>query len=255
MTSQEPSRALSEVGHPVLAHDFRAADLRRLGVRLRHAVGIDMPLDRVVERTDEVLLVQERKQLRGLIDRDQLELHAEVAAARLGHLQPVQARPRAGEHDAAGDMHAAGLTGDALELLVEVDRVLLQLRDVRVTVDGVHAAGGMPGGAAGELAALEQQHVLPARLGQVIQHARADHAATDHHHPGIALHVCSGVTRWTRPAAPAAAAPGRACRSARSATSGTARWPCRRAPPGGSSGSSRSRHRASPQRASPGARC
>ena len=76
-----------------------------------------------------------------------------------------------------------------LELLVEVDGVLLQLGDVRIAVDGVHAAGGVPGRAAGELAALDQQHVLPAGLGQVIEDADAHHAAADHHHLRTTLHM------------------------------------------------------------------
>jgi hypothetical protein len=174
-------------------HDLGATKLRGFGIGLRHAIGIDVPLDRIEQRADEVLLVHQRKQSRRLIHRDDLELHAEVAAARLRHLQPVHALAGAGQHDAPGHVHTAGLFGDALDLLVEIDGVLLQLGDVRVAVDGVHAAGGVPGRAAGELAALDQQHVLPAGLGEMVEDARPHHAAADDHHPCLVLQVRSSL--------------------------------------------------------------
>ena len=123
-----------------------------------------------------------------LVDGNDLEVHPEIAAARLGHLQPIEPLARAGQHDAAGDVHAAGLAGNRFDLLVEIDRVLLQLGDVGIAVDGVHAAGRMPGRTGCELGTLDQQHILPSRLGQVIQNAGAHDAAADHHHFCVALH-------------------------------------------------------------------
>ena len=181
--------ALPRVDDAVLAHDLGARDLRGLGVGVGHAVRIDVALDRVVDRADEVLLVQQRIQLLRLGRRDQLQIHAEVAAARHGHAQPVHALGRAGQHQAAGDVHAARLAGDRLDLLVELDRVLLQLGDVGVAVDRVHAAGGVPGRAGRQLRPLDQHDVLPARLGQVIEHARAHDAAADHRHLHMVPHA------------------------------------------------------------------
>ena len=89
---------------------------------------IDVPLDRVVQRADEVLVLHEREQRLRLLRADQLELHAEVAAAGLGHPQEVHAHLGVGEHQPAGQVDAAVLAGHGLELLVELDRVLLQLR-------------------------------------------------------------------------------------------------------------------------------
>ena len=236
-----------------MAHDLGAAELRSLGVRLRDPPGIHVALDRIKQCPDKMLLVHEGEESRRLLDRDQLELHPQVAATRLGHLQPVKARAGSRQHDAAGQVHAAGLAGEALELLVQVDRVLLQLGDIRIAVDGVHAAGGVPGGAAGELPTLEQQYILPAGLGEVIQDADAHHAAPDHHHPCVALHRAS-VIRSTPRAAPAAAPCRCAHQSARSARSERAQSPCPPVPPHALSGNSHSRHRGWPRRASPGAR-
>jgi hypothetical protein len=193
-----PVGARLQVHDPRAPHDLGARDLRRFRIRVRDPVGIDVTLDRIVERAREMLLVHQREELRGLVDRDDLELHPEVPTARLRHLQPVEPFAGAREHDPAGDVHAAGLSGDALDLLVELDRVLLQLGDVRVAVHGVHAARRMPGRTGGELRALDQQHVLPAGLGQVIQNARTDDSAADHDHTCVAPHVLSQVLETAR---------------------------------------------------------
>ena len=179
------------IDHARLAHDLRAAQLRRLRVGMRDAVGVDMAFDRVVDRGHEALLIEQGIELAGFRGRDDLELHAQIAAARLGHLQPVDALGGAGQHEPARDVQAARLPRDALELLIEVDRVLLQLGDVRVTVDRMHAARGMPGRPRGEFGALDEQDVFPSCLGQVIGHARAHHAAANDHHAGFATHIGS----------------------------------------------------------------
>ena len=100
---------LLQRGDAALAHDLGAADLRGLGVGVGHAVRVHVALDGVVHGTGKMLFVHQGKKLFGLVDRDQLELHAKVATAGLGHLQPVEPLAGAGEHDAASDVHAAGL--------------------------------------------------------------------------------------------------------------------------------------------------
>ena len=64
MTSQEPSARWRRSVTRVCADDLGAADLRRLRVGVGDAVGIDVALDRVVDRADEMLLVDQRKQPR-----------------------------------------------------------------------------------------------------------------------------------------------------------------------------------------------
>jgi hypothetical protein len=86
-------------------------------------------------------------------------------------------------------MQARRLLGELLDLAVQIDRVLLQLRDVWIAVDRVHAPGRVPGRAGGQLIALEQQRIGAAELPQVVEHRAADHAAADHHHPGLRGHA------------------------------------------------------------------
>ena len=222
-------RTRLQIDDPRVPNDLSATDLRRLRVGMSHAVGIDMSFDRIVHRTDEVLLLHQRKQLLRLAGRDELQVHAEVAAAGLGHLQPVHPLGRTGQHDAAGNVHAARLPGDLLELLVEVDRVLLQLGDVGIAVHGVHAARGMPGRARCQLVALDQQHVLPTRLGQVIQDTGAHDASADHHDSGSTLHR---FTRLRRQGGLTTLPPEKEFRTARSTRSGTRQSPYHPALPG-----------------------
>ena len=122
--------------------------------------------------------------------RHQLGLHPQVAAPGVGHLEPVEPLGRVGQHHAAGHVDAAVLAGDPLDLGVQLGGVALQAGHVGIAVEGVHAARAVPGGAGGELGALHQHHVVPTRLGEVVEHAGAHHSPADHHHPGLGLHGC-----------------------------------------------------------------
>ena len=152
-----------ELGHAIVEHDLGAGDPRRFRVGVRRAVRIEVALDRVPHRADEVFFVDQRQHLLRLRDVDDLRLHAEIAAARMRHLQPVEALRRVGELQPAGQMQPAGFAGDRLDLLVEPDRIGLQLGDVRVGVQRVEAAGGVPGRAGGELRAARSASRLSSR--------------------------------------------------------------------------------------------
>ena len=152
-----------------------------------------MPLDRVVDGTNKMGLVHQRIDLLGFRDREELEFHAEITAARNHHLEPVKPLRRAGKQESTGDVNTAGLAGDALDLLVEFDGVLLQLRDIRVAVHCVHTAGGMPGRARRELLPFDQENVLPAGLGEVIEHTGTHHTAADHRYLNMCSHTDPGT--------------------------------------------------------------
>ena len=133
--------------------------------------------------------------------RDDLGLHAEIAAAGMRHLQPVEPLGRVGELQPAGQVQAAGLAGDRLDLLVEADGIGLQLGDVGVAVQRVEAARRMPGRARGQLAPLDQHHVAPAGLGEMIEHRAADDAAADHRDLDMGFHEVAPLGRaihWSR---------------------------------------------------------
>ena len=108
-TSHVPSARAIELRDAREAIDLGAEIARRLRVRLRHAGRIDVPFERVVERADEVALVEQREELLRLVDGDDLHREAEVARAGARELQEVHPLRRAGEIDAAGDVDAARL--------------------------------------------------------------------------------------------------------------------------------------------------
>ena len=181
-------RTLRQPGDQGVQADLRAGQLGALHVGSRDAGRVDVALDPVVQRAYEVLRVHHREDVSRLGRRDHLEVHPEVAASGDGHPQEVHPVLGVGQHQPAAQVDGAALAGDLLDLLVEVDGVLLEPRDVRVAVQGVHAAGRVPGGTGGELATLEEDDVLPAGLGQVVQDARPDDAAADDDGLELVLH-------------------------------------------------------------------
>src|SRR5581483_9195848 len=74
-----------EINNTCVAYHLGAGDLRGFGICLRHAIRVDVALDGIEYRPDEMALVEQRKATRGLLDRQHLELHAEITAARLRH--------------------------------------------------------------------------------------------------------------------------------------------------------------------------
>jgi hypothetical protein len=161
-------------------HDLGAGELSRACERASHTGRVDVALDGVEHGADEVLLVHDRQEALRLRDADQLGLETEVAVAGVREPEPVHPLLGVGQQQAAGEVDAAVDAGDALDLVVELDGVLLQRRHVGVTVEGVHATGGVPRRARRQLRALEEHGVGDPGLGQVVEHAGPDHASTDH---------------------------------------------------------------------------
>ncbi len=171
--------ALVHVVDAAFLLDLRALDARALGIGLRRAGRVEMALDRVPQSGEELLVVEDGELRLGVLRRHHFQFHAHVAPARPGVLHRLDAFLRLGKLHAAGDVHAAGLAGKLLDLLVELHRVLLHLGDVRIAVEGVEAARRMPGGAGGQHVALQQADVGPAALCKVVENRAADYAAAD----------------------------------------------------------------------------
>ena len=113
------------------------------------------------------------------LGRQQLHLEAEALGRRRLALDLGPALGVAGEPQAAIALPAGGEPGLGLEPVVERDRIAEQLGDVGVGAKLADEAGGMPGRAGGELAALEQQDLADAHLGEMIGGRAADDAAAD----------------------------------------------------------------------------
>ncbi len=181
-------RRLLQLDHRVAQMDLRAARLGRLGIGVGHARWIDMPVVGIVQRADELRGVDQRIELLHLGHRDEFEIELQVPRPAALHPEIVHAGLAGGEIEEADAMDAAGLARFLLQLVVELDGIGLQRGHVGVAVDGVHAAGRVPGRARGQFRALDQRDVGPAQLGQVIEHADAHHAAADHRHAHMRFH-------------------------------------------------------------------
>ncbi len=180
--------ALHEVLYLGVQIDVGTVLLGRFRIGMGRAVGIEMTFHRIEHRTDELVGIEQRHQVMRFIRRQQMRVEPHVAALGEDRLHPVEAVLGRGEHHARGHVQADVLAGIILDLLVELHRIFLQLGNVGIAVDRVHAAGGMPGRAGGQFRAFDEHNIGPAEFGEVIQDGTADDAAPDDDDPCMALH-------------------------------------------------------------------
>ena len=107
------------------AVDFGPRHRCAFGIGVSDAPRIQMPFDRIEHGADKMLLFDEGVHFCRLFYRENFKIHAEIATARPGHFEPVEAFFRARKIETAGDMHPAGNAGDGFDLFVEIDRILL----------------------------------------------------------------------------------------------------------------------------------
>ncbi len=155
-----------------------------------------MPAIGAPQRADEVARVDQRVELLRLLERDHLGFHAEVARARADEPQAVElARrsPRASgrRSDAARTTAPTAASISRYRSIVYFCRREMLASPLKVCMPPA-ACQVEPGG---ELALLQQQHIGPADLRQVIEHAGADDAAADDDGSRGSLHECGSPDR------------------------------------------------------------
>ncbi len=153
------------------------------------------------DRALEVVDLHHRVKLVGALGADQLAVELVGLGGGGGALELGQAVLGAGHGDAAAAPEAGGQAGLPLQALVQLGGVLDQAGAAFRGAQLADQAGRVPGGAAGQLALLEQQHVGPAELGEVVGDAGADHAAADDHDAGARWQACWFSHRAGRPRA------------------------------------------------------
>ena len=170
-----------------LFDDLHAAHARALGERHRQVGGVGLAVARDPDRAGEVVGAQDRKQLAGLApalisSHSTPKLRASASCLRK---TIIRSRVR-GDVDAAALLPAGRQSGLGLERRVQLDAVLAHPRHRPVRAHLADQAGGVPGRAAGELALLEDEHVLLAERGQVVGGRAAGDAAADDDDAGVA---------------------------------------------------------------------
>ncbi len=168
--------------HPGHLHALAELGTARAGAAgegLGHVGGIGLAVPRDPHRADQIVGAHVGVAAPGLLARD----HVRLDAVGVGHRRvPAQLdHPLRGPRHAhaAALLPAGGLAGLGLEPAVEIDAVPDETGEVARRAELAHQPGRVPGGAAGETPLLQQHHVLPAELRQVIRDAGADDPAAD----------------------------------------------------------------------------
>ena len=169
--------------------DFGAGGARSRRQRLGHLAGVDVAVVGIPEAAEQVVGLQERMARAHFVLRQDLEGEALGVRHADDVTELFHALPGVGEPDAAARAVIDGAVDLAPEPAIQPVAVALQLHDVPGGREVRAVAGGVPGRARGQLVTLEQHRVAPAHAGQVVQHAAADDAATDHHHARMRFHA------------------------------------------------------------------
>ena len=181
----DPFAALAaDGGDRAEPHDRRAEVAGALGKRLRQLRRIDIAVVRIVERTFEVVCLDERVARPDLVGADHVDVHALIAAHSLDALELAHALLRVGKAERAGDVVIHGIVDGFRQPAIELGRVALHVHQRPGRREGRHVAGCVPGRAGGQLVLFEQHAVGPAGLRQMIERGDADRAAADDDHAG-----------------------------------------------------------------------
>ena len=177
LVGQEPGDADS-------LDDPRAATPGTLGERHREVGRVDLPVARQPDRAEQVVDLHHRPMLERLVRAEHPAFEVVRRGgcrrtAELGH--PVLGA----RHDQATALLVArGQTGLGLETGVELGGVLDQPGAALGGPQQADQTGRVPRRPAGERALLQEQHVAPAELGEVVGHAGADHPTPHDHDAG-----------------------------------------------------------------------
>ena len=200
------ARTLLHVRYPRTAGDRRSHVARALRERVTAAGGVHMAVPGGPGAREHALHVHERIDLLDLLRIDDLAVEADELAHARDVMEPFHLGRLERKTDAAASMPAHVLPGLLLELRVEPDPVVVDLRHVVVGDEARALARRVPRRARRELPLLHEQDVGPTFLGEVIEQPRSHHSSTDDDDSRVCLH---GILRQCVPgvqAVPATAA-------------------------------------------------
>ena len=159
-----------------------AAALRPFGQRLGDVHRVGVAIRGNVNATEQIVGLYQRVLLGNLSHRQHVHLEPEY----LGHggtaLELFKPLGGGRNRDRTALAVAGGLPGLFLEAAVKLAGVARELGHIDRGTQLPHQTRRVPGGAAGQLLALKEHHILNARLGEVIRHRHANDAATDDNH-------------------------------------------------------------------------
>ena len=168
LDAARPAVLLQDARDLAALDDPRPVLARALGERLGDVDRVGLAVGRDVDRAGEIADLDQRIQRFGFGGRQLAHLEAAGAAHRGLAPELGEAALGAREADAAVLLESGRLPGLGLEAPVQLGGVAREARQVRGRAQLADQAGGVPGGPGGQPLALEQHHVPPAELGQMI---------------------------------------------------------------------------------------
>ena len=182
-------RLLREARHGRMAMHLGAGLAGTAGERLAQLCGVDVAVERIPQRTQHLVGVQQRVAPPAFGGIEQLELHAHAARQAQEVRVAIEMILGMRQPEAAGSVMVVDRVVRIVgQLLVERDRVRLQAEHALVGAEIRDLRGRVPGGARGQLVALQEHAVRDALLRQVVERGAAADAASDHDDLGLRLH-------------------------------------------------------------------
>ena len=157
-----------DLGHGRVFEDSRPPAARALGQRLRGVDRVGLAVLGQVNRADHVVDADQRPELPGALRAEHIDLQAETARHGGAALEFLEALLGGGDRNRADLAEAGRLPGLLFERGVELGRILGKAGQVVRGAQLAHETGGMPGGAAGEGLALEEDDVGAAPQREMI---------------------------------------------------------------------------------------
>ena len=182
------ARTLLHVRHQGTTRDGRAHVPRAPCEGVAAAGGVHMAVPDGPRTREDPVHVHERIDLPDLLRVDDLALEADELADARDVVEPFDFRRLHREPDAAAPVPAHVLPGLLLELRVEPDPVVVDLRHVVVGDEARALARRVPGRAGSQLPLLHEQEVGPPLLGEVVEQPHSHHSPTDDDDSRVCLH-------------------------------------------------------------------
>ena len=169
-------------GHRRLLDDPGAGGAGARGQRQRDVRRVRVAVAGNVQSAEQVGRLEQRYAFRDRLRRHHVDLQPEHLRQRRAALEFLEALRVGGDGKGAAAAITRRLAGFPLQASVEFARVAGEVRHRDRLPQLAEQAGGMPGRARANPAALEQQHVGASRAREVVGDRAADHAAADDDH-------------------------------------------------------------------------
>ena len=173
--------------------DLDASGTSTLGECLCHVDRIDDAVVRQVHAADQVVDSRKRHEVLHVLRGDDVDFETEHARCRCTTLQFLEALLVRGDRHRTALLEAGRLTGLGFEGGEQVRRVLRETGEVVGRPQLADESGRVPGGARGELLALEKHDVGDPALGEVVGDAAADDSTAHDDDAGIAGQIGHGL--------------------------------------------------------------